>query len=114
MDQVIQVTTTVNDKAYAESIASKLIEQNLVACAQIAGPIESIYRWHGNIERQNEWFCFVKTTRELYPEVEAAILEIHPYDLPEIIAAPITAGSDAYLSWVSAAIQNADHKDEEK
>ena len=108
MVPVIQVTTTVNDKAYAESIASVLIEKNLVACAQIAGPIESVYRWHGNIEHQNEWLCFAKTTQSLYPQVEAAILEIHPYDLPEIIATPLTAGSEAYLNWVRAAVHSGD------
>ena len=106
MDEVIQVTTTTDDKAYAESIASELIERRLAACAQIVGPIESAYRWQGKIEHQSEWVCIAKTTRGRYAEVEAAICDLHPYDMPEILVTPIIDGSKEYLNWVREAVHD--------
>ena len=67
-----------------------------------SGPITSTYRWRGKIERQEEWQCWAKTRGELFDRVEAAIRRIHPYEVPEIIAVPIVAGSAGYLSWLDA------------
>ncbi len=111
-NDLLQVTTTADDKAYAEQIAGELIAHGLVACAQIVGPIESVYRWKGNIEHQTEWMCIAKTTRNRYPEVETLILDIHPYDLPEIVATPITAGNAEYLNWVLESVAENRRKDQ--
>ena len=105
MDEIIQVVTTVNEKAYAEQLAGELIERGLAACAQVGGPVESVYRWHGKIERQNEWKCIVKTTRGRFDDVASAICELHPYDVPEILATPVVAGSEEYLNWVRDAVR---------
>lgn len=96
----IQVLTTAGSEEEAERIATALVEERLAACVQVLGPITSRYRWQGKVEVEREWQCLVKTTRARYPEVEAAIRRLHPYDEPEIIATEIVAGSPGYLAWV--------------
>ena len=99
-NQLICISTTTANKEKAESIASVLVDRRLAACVQILGPIQSIYRWQGNVEQSEEWLCVAKTTEERFTGVEAAIREHHDYDEPEIIATPIVAGSRSYLDWV--------------
>ena len=62
--------------------------------------MESRYRWEGRVETATEWLCVAKTTTDRYDEVEAAIAEIHSYDVPEILAVPVVRGSEAYLRWL--------------
>jgi periplasmic divalent cation tolerance protein len=100
-----QVTTTVATQADAERIAAALVEERLAACVQVAGPIMSIYRWQGAIERATEWHCHCKTTRARYPALEARLRELHPYETPEIIALPIVAGFPAYLAWIEEGVR---------
>ena len=100
MDEVLQVCTTAGSQTEAEAIANHLIEKHLAACVQVSGPIRSIYRWNGQVESSTEWQCLAKTLATLYPQVESAIRSIHSYDEPEIIATPVTAGSQSYLQWV--------------
>jgi periplasmic divalent cation tolerance protein len=102
MDQALQVVTTAASREDVQRIAAALVERRLAACAQIAGPVESVYRWEGRIETSTEWRLIVKTRRELYAAVEGAIRELHPYDTPQIIALPIVAGSRDYLDWIEA------------
>jgi periplasmic divalent cation tolerance protein len=82
--EAIQITTTVADRADAERIAASLVAKHLAACVQVSGPIESTFRWKGQIEVTQEWVCTIKTRRDLYSTVERAILELHSYDQPEI------------------------------
>ena len=98
----IQIQTTVDSNEAAEKIAKKLVEKNLAACVSIAPKISSIYRWQGKIETAQEWLLIVKTRAQLYDRVEKEIKEIHPYELPEIIALPIIEGSKDYLDWISS------------
>jgi periplasmic divalent cation tolerance protein len=100
MPEYIQVLTTVEHREDAERIARALVEQRLAACAQIVGPVASIYRWHGRIETAQEWQCWAKSRRDLYGQIEQAIRSLHPYEVPEILALPVLAGSAAYLAWV--------------
>jgi periplasmic divalent cation tolerance protein len=100
MADFLQITTTADSKTTAELIASELVNRRLAGCVQIVGPIQSIYRWQGAVERAEEWLLLVKTTAERYAAVEAAIRELHSYEQPEIIATPITAGSAGYLAWL--------------
>ena len=102
MTACIQVVTTTARREEAERIARDLVERRLAACAQIVGPIASIYRWQGKIETDEEWQCWCKTRAELFPQVEAAIRALHPYELPEILAMPLVAGSERYLAWLEA------------
>jgi periplasmic divalent cation tolerance protein len=100
MDAHIQVLTTAGSEQEAQRIAEHLVAARLAACVQVVGPVASTYRWQGEVERAREWQCLAKTTAARYPEVEAAIRELHPYDEPEIIATPIVAGSPGYLAWI--------------
>lgn len=102
MESYIQVTTTTEKKEDAEKIAISLVERKIAACAQIAGPIISIYRWKGKIETAEEWQCVIKSRKNLYDEIEKAIRAVHTYEVPEIIAVPIVAGSVDYLEWIDS------------
>jgi periplasmic divalent cation tolerance protein len=102
MTDYIQIVTTTERREDTERIARTLIEQRLAACAQVTGPITSTYRWHGQIETAQEWQCWAKSRRSLYDEIEQAIRRLHPYDVPEILAIPILAGSADYLAWLEA------------
>ena len=102
VESYIQVTTTTKKKEDAEKIAISLVERKIAACAQIAGPIISIYRWKGKIETAEEWQCVIKSRKNLYDEIEKAIRAVHTYEVPEIIAVPIVAGSVDYLEWIDS------------
>jgi periplasmic divalent cation tolerance protein len=98
------VLTTTPQRGDAERIAQVLVERGLVACAQISGPITSIYRWEGALETAQEWRCLAKTDRTKYEAVEQNVRRLHPYDVPEIVATPIVAGSQAYLDWLQSVL----------
>jgi len=100
MKSYIQISTTTATKEGAQKIARYLVEQKLAACAQIIGPIESIYTWKDKVETAGEWLCLIKTRDDLFAEVDAAIKKLHPYETPEIIAVPIKKGSAQYLQWI--------------
>ncbi|MEX2114870.1 MAG: divalent-cation tolerance protein CutA [Pirellulales bacterium] len=100
MTGFIQIITSVASQAEAERIGRALVERRLAACMHVSGPITSVYRWQDKIETSSEWVCAVKTSAGLYANVEAAIRELHSYEVPEILAAPIVAGSTAYLDWL--------------
>jgi len=98
--EYIQISTTFANRSDAESVAKILAGKKLSACVQISGPVTSIYRWKGKIEKSKEWLCVIKTRRSLYKSMEKAIKSVHPYELPEIIATPIIEGSKEYLGWI--------------
>jgi periplasmic divalent cation tolerance protein len=100
MERIIQITTTSNDRSLMEKIGRDLVQKRLVACAQISGPIQSIYQWRGAVEEAWEWFLFMKSKDSLYPAIEAEIWQQHPYEVPEIIVTDITGGLTGYLDWV--------------
>ena len=106
MNSYIQVTTTTETREEAQKIARCLVEQKLAACAQISRPITSIYRWKGKVETAKEWLCLIKTQKALYEELEKAIISLHSYETPEIIAVPIIKGSRDYLSWLQNETEN--------
>jgi len=107
MEKYIQIITTTDRREEAENIAKRLVEKRLVSCAQILGPIKSIYWWKGNMEEAEEWMIFFKTKMELFKDVESSIKEIHSYEVPEIIAVPITGGSKDYFSWIEEETQKS-------
>jgi periplasmic divalent cation tolerance protein len=100
MSDYIQVVTTAGTRDDAQRIARALVEERLAACVQIVGPVGSTYRWKGQIETGEEWQCWAKTRQSLYERVEQAIRRLHPYEVPEILALPILAGSAGYLAWL--------------
>jgi len=93
------VVTTAADGDSARKIARLLVERRLAACAQML-PIESVYRWKGEVCEGNETTLFIKSRTALFDEIKAAIRETHVYEVPEIIQVPITDGLPEYLGWV--------------
>jgi periplasmic divalent cation tolerance protein len=102
MSDYIQVVTTTERREDAERIARALVEERLAACVQVTGPITSTYRWQGKIETAQEWQCWAKSRGDLYARIEQTIRRLHPYEVPEILAMPIAAGSADYLAWLDA------------
>jgi periplasmic divalent cation tolerance protein len=102
MTKTIQVLTTTGTKSDAQTIARALVEKRLAGCVQVVGPITSTYWWQGEIETAEEWLCVVKSRADLYEELEAAVKEVHPYEVPEILAVPVVAGSRDYLEWLDS------------
>jgi len=105
MTKFIQVVTTVDKKDMAEKIALHVLEQKLAACVQISN-CTSLFRWQGKVENASEYICNMKSSEELYPLLEKAIHKMHPYDVPEILATPVLNGSESYLLWLDAELQN--------
>src|SRR5215470_18030883 len=105
MSEPLIVLTNCPDAATAQRIARTLVEQQLAACVNQLAPVLSTYRWEGAIEQAEEVPLLIKTTRERYPELEAAIRAQHPYSVPEIVAVPIVAGYSAYLRWLESTTQ---------
>ena len=99
------VITTLPDQATAERVAACLVEERLAACAQVLGPASSTYRWHGAVERATEWHCHLKTTTGRVQALQARILELHPYEVPEIVAVPILQGNPDYLRWIEESVK---------
>jgi periplasmic divalent cation tolerance protein len=97
----ILVLTTVPDEARGRKIALKLVEERLAACVTVSAAARSFYRWEGRIADEEERILFVKTKAALYGRLEKELKALHPYTVPEIIALPIVAGSEAYLKWLS-------------
>ncbi|MCL4195505.1 MAG: divalent-cation tolerance protein CutA [Thermoguttaceae bacterium] len=104
MSEFIQILTTTASEGDARKIAGALVEERLAACVQVVGPITSTYRWQGAVERAQEFLCFIKTRAEAYSRVEERIRQLHPYEVPEIVALPITAASAAYLAWIDGEV----------
>jgi periplasmic divalent cation tolerance protein len=105
MSAVLIVHTTCPDEASAARIATHLIESRLAACVQRAAAVTSVYRWQGAIESAAEVALLIKTTRSRYPELEAAIRALHPYELPEILATEVSTGFGPYLRWIEQETQ---------
>jgi periplasmic divalent cation tolerance protein len=106
MTDCIQVLTTAGAEEEAARIARMLVEERLAACVQVLGPIASTYRWQGGIETSQEWLCVAKTAKGLYPEVEQTIRRAHSYQVPEILAVEVTAGSADYLAWLAGEVKH--------
>lgn len=96
------IITNCPDEETANAIALAVVEARLAACVNILPRVQSIYRWQGVVESAAEIPLFIKSTAASYPALEKTIRQLHPYDVPEIIAFPITQGLPAYLNWLAA------------
>ncbi|MFF5935906.1 divalent-cation tolerance protein CutA [Streptomyces sp. NPDC012508] len=96
------VLTTTDSAAKAQELARGAVEARLAACAQISGPVTSVYHWRKAIETEEEWQVLFKTTAARYDELEAHLLAAHDYDTPEILATAVVRASAAYLAWLEA------------
>ena len=107
MTDCVVALVTVGARAEAERIADALVGEQLAACVNIVGPIRSIYRWENRIERDDELLLVIKTRGSLFEAVAARVRALHSYQTPEVIALPITAGSELYLDWLRRATGSA-------
>lgn len=98
----IEVRSTTGSREEADKICDAVVEARLAACAQVSGPIRSTYWWQGKIERAEEYFLTMKTTRDRFEALARVIRENHSYDVPDIVAVPIVDGTDDYLEWISS------------
>ena len=92
---------TVPDRETADRIAQALVTEGLAACVNVIPGVVSTYRWQGEIQRDDELLLVIKTRREKLDALQARVIELHPYDTPEVIALDITGGSPAYLNWIT-------------
>jgi periplasmic divalent cation tolerance protein len=101
MNEVLLVITNLPDRTTAERMAETLVTEGVAACVNIMAECTSVYRWQGKIEHAGEVPLLIKTTRAAYPQLESALRKLHPYEVPEIIALPVSAGLPDYLNWVA-------------
>ncbi len=101
MSEALLVITTLPDRATAERIAEALVTSRTAACVNILAECTSVYRWQEKMERSAEVPLLIKTTKDAYARLEIALRDLHPYEVPEIIALPVSAGLPSYLDWVA-------------
>jgi periplasmic divalent cation tolerance protein len=97
----VTVWVTMPRRHLAVKLSRLTVESGLAACAQISGPMESIYRWQGIVESAKEWRVVLKTRSRLLPKLEALVIAHHPYDTPQFVVIPIVGGSEKYLDWLA-------------
>jgi periplasmic divalent cation tolerance protein len=102
--QILVGMMTAPSRAVAEAIADRLVQEGLIACANIAADVTSIYRWQGAVERASEILVIMKTTDGQAGRVVRRVRELHPYDVPEVLFLPVATGNHAYLSWVQESV----------
>jgi periplasmic divalent cation tolerance protein len=100
--EILLVLTNLPNTDAARTLAGHLVASRLAACVNILAPCQSVYRWQGAVEDASEVPLLIKTSATAYPALEAAIRAHHPYELPEIIAVPVSRGLPDYLAWVGA------------
>jgi periplasmic divalent cation tolerance protein len=103
--QPVLVSTAAPDGETARRLARLLVEDHLAACVQIVDPIRSVYRWQGAVKDETEVLLLAKSAQDLVPRIEELLRREHPYELPELAAVPIVAGSPSYLSWLRQCLQ---------
>ena len=107
MSDKILVLVTCGSRKEARKIARALVGQRLAACvSEIGVPLASTYRWKGKVESAKEFLLLIKTSRRRFATLREVVRQLHSYQVPEIIALPITAGSRAYLDWIAASIKS--------
>lgn len=97
----IVILVTAKDEAQAHKIAEKLVEERLIACANIVPGVQSIFRWQGKTDRAQEVLLVLKSRRRHFPAIVKTVQALHSYDVPEVIALPIVEGNKDYLKWLT-------------
>ena len=101
----IIVLVTASSKQEAENIAQRLLEQKLIACANILGPVSSHFHWGGKVAQAEEFLVLMKSRSDLFEKISEAVRKLHSYEVPEILALPVVAGSEAYLAWLGSSLK---------
>ena len=103
-DNYIIVLVTTASKDEAEKIIQHLLDEKLIACANIIGPVHSFFRWSGKAEKAEECLVLMKSRRDLFEKLAEAVKAMHSYEVPEILALPVVEGSKAYLDWLESCL----------
>ncbi len=101
-EQILMVMSNAPDMATASTLARLLVDAKLAACVNVLPGVQSVYRWQGKVEQASEVTLLMKTTRRQYSPLQQALVAAHPYDLPEVIAWPLSEGYAPYLHWIAA------------
>lgn len=109
-DEILLVMTNLPDCAAAERIAENLVTEGVAACVNILADCTSVYHWEGKLNRTSEVPLLIKTTKAAYPRLQDALRKLHPYEVPEIIALPVSAGLPEYLNWVVQETQSGNQE----
>lgn len=103
--RVVLVTTP--DADSARRLARALVEESLAACGNVVSGVASIFRWQDQVQEETEALLVLKTSADRLPSMQERVLELHPYDVPEVLALPVVAGSDAYVNWLGDCLSPA-------
>jgi periplasmic divalent cation tolerance protein len=103
-NEYVVVLTTMASAAEARKLVRHLVDQRLIACGSVLPGATSVYRWRGDVTEEEEVVVLMKTTRSRWDALRAAVTQQHPYEVPELLALPVRAGLESYLSWVSAEV----------
>ena len=106
MSRYLIVVTTASTKREATKITRCLLEERLIACANIIGPISSLFWWKDKIDEATEFLVLMKSSRKLFDKLSKRVKEIHSYEVPEVLALPILKGLPSYLSWLEANLRS--------
>ena len=109
MSEPLVVLITAGSPEEAEYVAHRLVAEMLAACVNVVPGVTSVYRWEGEIQRDQEWLLVVKTEREILDSLIQRIQALHSYEVPEIIALPVVGGSEPYLRWISGQVHGGWH-----
>ena len=111
MSSFIVIFMTAPDREEAVKIARQLLNDRLIACANIIGPVSSLFWWKGKVEKAKEFLVFMKSRRNLFEKLSARIKEMHSYEVPEIIAVSIIKALPSYLDWLNASLESVSEDD---
>lgn len=112
--RAICIVTTVGNEDQANLIASELVARRHAACVNILPKVRSVFRWQGQICQEDEYMLLIKSREEDFEDVAETILELHSYELPEILAFNVSQGDDDFLRWIAASVdKDADFDDDE-
>ena len=109
MSERLVVLMTAGSQEEAEEIANALVKEMLAACVNVLPGVTSVYRWEGEVQRDQEWLLIAKTTRQVLDHLVRRVQALHSYDLPEIVALPVVGGNQAYLRWVDGEVHGGWH-----
>jgi periplasmic divalent cation tolerance protein len=96
---------TTATKQEAEKIAQRLLKERLIACANIIGPVSSLFHWAGKMEKAEEFLIFMKSRKDLFEKLAETVKALHSYEVPEILVLPVVGGSKVYLDWLGSCLK---------
>jgi periplasmic divalent cation tolerance protein len=109
MSERVVVLMTTGSQEEAERIANALVKEMLAACVNVLPGVTSVYRWEGEVQRDQEWLLVAKSTRQALEDLVRRVQALHSYDLPEVVALPVVGGNQAYLRWIDGEVHGDWH-----